>query len=341
MKKTAIRARVPGSAGRRKRGTSRLFVLGAALTASAAVVSPALAAPQAGQATGASARPAPAAAVRFDIAAGPLRDVIARFAAVTGINVTVLTTGISDLQSPGVSGTMTARQALQQMLTGTGVSSAFTSAGAVTLDLRPLTEFVSVEGEPARTASPKATAPLRDTPVTVVVIPQQVMQEQNATSLREALRNTPGITMSIGEGGSGGTSSGDNVMIRGFSARNDIYVDGARDVGLVSRDMFNTEVVEVAKGPSSVTTGRGSTGGSINLVTKTARLQDTATVRLTAGSADTKRGTFDVNRKVGRTTAVRLNGMWQDAGYAGRDVAKNTGWGCRRRWRSGWTRRRS
>jgi catecholate siderophore receptor len=67
--------------------------------------------------------------------------------------------------------------------------------------------------------------------VTVAVIPQQVYQEQNATSLREVLRNTPGITMSIGEGGSGGTSSGDNVLIRGFSARNDIYVDGARESG--------------------------------------------------------------------------------------------------------------
>jgi catecholate siderophore receptor len=217
-------------------------VLGAAFTASAAAALPAMAAPpaqaQPGAASAGSA--APAAAVHFEIAAGPLAGAMTQFSAATGIRVTILTNGIGELQSPGVRGTMTARQALQQLLNGTGVSSAFTAATAVALDLRPLTETVSVTGEATKVASPKFVESLRDTPVTVVVVPQQVFQEQNATSLREALRNTPGITMSIGEGGSGGTSSGDNVMIRGFSARNDIYIDGARDVGLVSRDMFNT-----------------------------------------------------------------------------------------------------
>src|SRR6185503_6939131 len=147
----------------------------------------------------------------------------------------------------------------------------------------------------------------------------QIFMEQNATSLREVLRNTPGVTMSIGEGGSGGTSSGDNILIRGFGARNDIYVDGARDVGLVNRDAFNVESVEVAKGPTSVTGGRGVTGGSINLVTKTPGLVNSSTVRVTAGSADYGRATFDVNRKVNNLVAFRLNGVWQDTGYPGRD----------------------
>ncbi len=329
MKKRAVRPAAAGSRGRRKHGTSRLFVLGAAFTASAVAAAPTMAAPQAQAPTGtASAGSAAASAVvRFEIAAGPLAAAMTQFGAATGIKVTILTNGIGELQSAGVRGTMTARQALQQLLNGTGVSSAFTAANAVALDLRPLTETVSVTGDATKVTSPKFVESLRDTPVTVVVVPQQVFQEQNATSLREALRNTPGITMSIGEGGTSGSSSGDNVMIRGFSARNDIYIDGARDAGLVSRDMFNTEVVEIAKGPSSVTTGRGSTGGSINLITKTARLQDMASVRLTAGSASTKRGTFDVNRKLSGATAVRLNAMWEDSGYAGRDVAKNTGWG--------------
>jgi len=159
------------------------------------------------------------------------------------------------------------------------------------------------------------------------VIPQQVFLEQNATSLREVLRNTPGITMSIGEGGSGGTSSGDNVLIRGFSARNDIYVDGARDVGLVNRDAFNTESVEVAKGPSGVTGGKGSTGGTINLVTKAPSLANSSTFRLGAGSASYGRATVDVNRKLSDSSAFRLNAVWQDTGYAGRDIAKYQTWG--------------
>src|SRR5882757_5959542 len=86
-------------------------------------------------------------------------------------------------------------------------------------------------------------------------------------------------------------------------------------------------MVEVAKGPSSVTGGRGATGGSINLVTKQASLQDTASARLTGGSADNGRATFDVNRKLGKSVAFRLNGMWQNTGYPGRDVAKYKSWG--------------
>jgi catecholate siderophore receptor len=89
-----------------------------------------------------------------------------------------------------------------------------------------------------------------------------VFEEQNATTLVDVLRNTPGITMSIGEGASGTVSFGDNIFIRGFNVRNDIYIDGARDPGEVARDTFNVEAVEVAKGPTSVTGGRGSTGSS-------------------------------------------------------------------------------
>src|SRR4051812_10868834 len=115
----------------------------------------------------------------------------------------------------------------------------------------------------ARTASsPLYTEPLRDVPQTVTVVPQAVIQERNATTLREVLRNVPGISMSAGEGQSG--PGGDNLSIRGFNARSDVFVDNVRDFGAYSRDPFNYEQVEVVKGPSSSYTGRGSTGGSIN-----------------------------------------------------------------------------
>ena len=276
------------------------------------------------QTGGAAARDA--RELKFNIPAGPLDAAIAEYRMVTGLLVILTNPAIGSVQSPGVSGSMTAARAMEAMLAGTSVRATF-APDAVSLDIRGITESVAVEGKAPKVASPKYTQSLLDTPQTVVVIPQQVYQEQNATSLREVLRNTPGITMSIGEGGSGGTSSGDNVLIRGFSARNDIYVDGARDVGLVNRDAFNTEMVEVAKGPSSVTGGRGATGGSINLVTKAPSLQDAASARLTGGSADNGRATFDVNRKLGKSVAFRLNGMWQNTGYAGRDVAKYKSWG--------------
>lgn len=110
----------------------------------------------------------------------------------------------------------------------------------------------------------RMTTPLRDTPQTVNVVTQQVMQDQAATSVQDALRNVPGITFTAGEGG----VQGDQINIRGYTARNDIYRDGIRDPGWYARDAFSFDRVEVYKGPSSFVFGRGSTGGAINIVSK-------------------------------------------------------------------------
>ena len=336
MKNRTFRSFVLGPRRLRKRGTSRLFVLGAAFASSAAVTAAGVAPAHAGQripdgqpalSLGAGAGQAgdTSAQVRFDIRSGPLVDAIKRFEELTHLKVTIATAGIEGILTPGVFGAMTPQEALAQMLSGTNVSSEFNEQG-VRLGVRGPTEFVTVVAETPRVPSPKYRTTLRNTPQTVVVIPQQVFQEQNAMSLRDVLRNTPGITMSVGEGPSG-FANGDQPLIRGFNARNDIYIDGARDPGEVSRDMYNVESVFVAKGPSSVTGGRSATGGSIDLVTKSANLTDSANVRLTGGTADHGRATVDVNRRLTNTVAFRFNGLWQDAGYPGRDVQRNKSWG--------------
>src|SRR5688572_20333087 len=148
--------------------------------------------------------------------------------------------------------------------------------------------------KPEEVSSPKYTEPLRDIPQTITVIPQAVFQEQGATTLRDILRNVPGISMQAGEGGGG--LPGDNLSIRGFSARNDVFIDGVRDYGAYSRDPFNIEQVEVAKGPSSSTTGRGSTGGSINLVSKMPRLNPFYAGTLGVGTDGYGRLTMDLNQ---------------------------------------------
>jgi catecholate siderophore receptor len=305
----------------RRRGAARLFVLGAAFAGAAAAV-PAAAAPPASQAPADRSAPQPST-LRFDIAPGALDIVLAEFQRATGTTVVLTDPGLGRIQSAGVSGVLTVQAALDRLLMGTSVHAAF-EGGHIRLSIGGVNEFIAVRGESPSASSPKYTEPIRDTPQTIVVIPETVFQEQAATSLRDALRNTPGITLTAGEGG---TAPGDNLQIRGFSARNDVYIDGARDPGVVSRDTFNTEAVEVAKGPSSVTAGRGSTGGSINLVTKSAMLMNTSDVRFTGGNASYRRGTFDVNRRLDDSTAIRLNGMWQDAGVAGRDEVTQRGWG--------------
>ncbi len=106
--------------------------------------------------------------------------------------------------------------------------------------------------------------PLRDTPQTVNVVPQQVIQEQRANTMEDALRAIPGITFSAGEGG----QQGDGPIIRGFVARGDLFRDGMRDPGWYTRDLFNADRVEVYKGPSAFAFGRGATGGAINTMSK-------------------------------------------------------------------------
>src|SRR3546814_774073 len=91
-----------------------------------------------------------------------------------------------------------------------------------------------------RPSSPKFTQPLRDTPQTIQVIGKELFNEQGATTLTEVLRNSPGVgTFYAGENGN--TTSGDSIRMRGFDTSSSIFVDGIRDLGSISRDIFNTE----------------------------------------------------------------------------------------------------
>ena len=76
---------------------------------------------------------------------------------------------------------------------------------------------------------------IQDTPQAVNVIDSATMKQQAVTTLGDALRNVPGITIAIGEGG---TLAGDQFKIRGFDAKDDVYLDGLRDFGAYTRDSF-------------------------------------------------------------------------------------------------------
>jgi catecholate siderophore receptor len=107
----------------------------------------------------------------------------------------------------------------------------------------------------------------------------------------------------------------------------DIFVDGIRDAGGQSRDVFALEQIEVIKGPGSAFTGRGSTGGSVNLVTKSARATDFAVATATVGTDATYRATADVNEAIGDNIAVRLNMLYSENDVAGRDAVSGSRWG--------------
>jgi len=179
---------------------------------------------------------------------------------------------------------------------------------------------VSAEAEPYRATESALTrlpVSLERTPQTVAVVPRAVLEEEQATTVREALRNVSGITISAGEGG----RQGDTFYLRGFSAQTDVFRDGVRDLGWFTRDTFNLENVEVFFGPSSVLFGRGSTGGAVNLVTKQAQSKERSRVMMLLGSAPNGRLELDVNHLLGDHAAVRLNAMGQLADVASRDGA--------------------
>lgn len=175
-----------------------------------------------------------------------------------------------------------------------------------------------------QSASQKFTAPLVDTPKSVQVIPRAVIQDQAATSLTDVLRNSPGITFGAGEGGN---PLGDRPFIRGYDAQSSTFVDGMRDIGATSREVFNLEQVEVVKGSDGAYGGRGGAGGSINLISKTAKLDNFANASLGFGTDNYYRGTVDGNWQLSDTAAFRLNGMYHDADVAGRDMVNNKRWG--------------
>lgn len=172
--------------------------------------------------------------------------------------------------------------------------------------------------------SERLTAPLADTPHSITVIPGEVLHATGVVNLQEALRVIPGITLGSGEGG---TSAGDRPFIRGIDSTNDIYVDGIRDSGSTTREVFNLEQIDVSRGPGGAYTGRGSTGGSLNLVSKTPRGESFTAGSMTLGTDATQRVTGDLNYALGDGAAFRLNFMHHDADVAGRDSVELHRWG--------------
>ena len=167
----------------------------------------------------------------------------------------------------------------------------------------------------------KLTEPLLNTPYAVETVTRQLMDDQAVTTLREALRNVPGISLAAGEG----SAQGDSLTIRGFNARNDIFLDGMRDFGSYYRDPFYLQDIQVLKGPASILFGRGSTGGVVEQDSKLPTLSPFANGTLMFGTDLTKRATVDVNQplpSLGEGAALRLNVMANQNGIADRDVVQ-------------------
>ena len=160
-------------------------------------------------------------------------------------------------------------------------------------------------------------------PQSITIVSHKTLEQQATSRLQDALKNVPGITLNAGEG----SARGDTVNLRGFPAYNDFFLDGVRDAAIYSRDSFDTETIEVFKGPSAILFGRGSTGGAINQVSKAPTLAPLYAATVVGGTNGEIRATADIDQPIGDHAAIRINAMGENSGVAGRDLVRNRRWG--------------
>ncbi|MDE2347666.1 MAG: TonB-dependent receptor [Gammaproteobacteria bacterium] len=172
----------------------------------------------------------------------------------------------------------------------------------------------------------KLTQSVVDTPQTIAAVSANALSDRAVNDLNGALRAVPGITLGAGES----NWQGNNPYLRGFPARDDLFVDGQRDFGSYYRDPFDDAQVVVLEGPASILFGHGSTGGVINQVSKSPRLTPLLAGAATLGTNDLQRVTVDTGAplaRLGPGAAFRLNLMANHNGVADRDVVHGDRWG--------------
>lgn len=174
--------------------------------------------------------------------------------------------------------------------------------------------------EEATTAT-RTDTPLKDIPQSIQVVPQQVIEDQQATRLEDVLRNVSGV--------SAGDSFGDSVerfTIRGFAQDTTLvngFRQGAFGQGLPSVERL--ERVEVLKGPASILYGNLEPGGVVNLVTKKFLSEPFAETSIELGNFGLFQTSFDFSDAIDsdKKLLYRLNANFE-ANDGFRDFEKDT-----------------
>ncbi|WP_287031078.1 TonB-dependent siderophore receptor [Pseudomonas sp. UBA6310] len=272
----------------------------------------------------------------FAIAAGSLESVLNSFAATTGVSLSYSPETVRGLQSPGVQGQLSADEALQRLLSGSGLQVTRQASGnysllpapeagstlqldAITITGAGLGETTEDTGSYTTGSTSTATGlplSIRETPQSVSVITSQRMKDQNLTQLTDVVRETPGLTLSQ-SGGNGGDSSG--IYSRGFRVEN-YQIDGLQLLDsnygspAQSNDMVLYDRVEVIRGATGLTNGVGTPGATLNMIRKRPTAGFKSSVTVTGGSWDYRRTEADVSGSLTESGNVRgrLVGAYQE-----------------------------
>jgi catecholate siderophore receptor len=151
----------------------------------------------------------------------------------------------------------------------------------------------------------KTNTPLLNIPQSLTVLPKDYIRDQNFQSLTEATRYVPGVAIHQGEG------NRDELVIRGVDSSANFFVNGFRDDVQYFRDLYNAQSIEILKGPSALTFGRGAGGGLVNRTLKEADGTRVYDATMQTGSYNDRRVSLDAGQAVNENVAVRLNAFYE------------------------------
>jgi len=324
---SVLAAERPPNSFRRSAGRSRLTctarLVQLAIAGGVAVL--AVDAPDAAAQPAAAQQSAAAATRHYDIPAGPLSTVLARFASESG----VLVAGAGELaqgkQSPGVSGDLDPRAALNALLAGTGLAASPADGGSYVLHraapagvatLAPVTVQADGFGPTEGSHSYAMTGPLsfatglpltqRETPQTISVMTRQRIEDEGVDSIEALLDRTPGISVqNIGASRFSVLSRGyniDNYQFDGVLTATDIV---SQNIPQSQTDLAIYDRVEVLRGATGLMTGAGDPSGTVNLIRKKPTREFQGYASLGAGTWGRGRGELDVGGPINVAGTLR------------------------------------
>lgn len=178
------------------------------------------------------------------------------------------------------------------------------AAFAESLDAR--TGTVGVYANSTSVATKTNTA-LVNIPQSLTVVTKDTIRDQNFQSITEVTRYVPGVAIHQGEG------NRDELVIRGVDSSANFFVNGFRDDVQYFRDLYNAQSVEILKGPSALTFGRGAGGGIVNRTLKEADGTRVYEATMQTGSYNDRRVSLDAGQAINENVAARLNAFYESS----------------------------
>lgn len=273
--------------------------------------------------------------VEFNIPTQPLDKALKTFSDQSKYQVLFEEAAVAGRHAPALQGRHAPHEALERLLTGTGIKINSARAGVFTLKATPKVPAassdltlaaVTVTAQAERDGSTEGTGSyatsrvsmakgqeLREIPHSMTVVTRQRIEDQNLTTLTDVLDKTTGLTLERA-GNSAGSSLGNdsNFYSRGFAVSN-VQIDGGAPMdtamngfGSISQlDMAQYDHVEFLRGVDGLFSSTGDPGGTVNLVRKRAKAEQTGTFASTVGSWNNYRVEGDITGALNTSATLR------------------------------------